>query len=71
MAMGANRVSTANFAGRIGGNQEFIADPADEDTHSLLRKQPDAVSLSDVSIVVPALTLETRLRSDLSQLRST
>lgn len=32
------------FAGRIGGNQEFVADGDDEDTEELLKKQPDAVS---------------------------
>lgn len=35
------RVVDATFAGRVGGNQEFIAD---SDDHSLLERQPDAVS---------------------------
>lgn len=34
------RVATLRFAGRLGGNQEFIASPDDQ---SLLKKQPDAV----------------------------
>ncbi|KAK4505120.1 hypothetical protein PRZ48_003083 [Zasmidium cellare] len=37
-------VADAQFAGRLGGNQEFIADVNDEDAQSLLKKQPDAVS---------------------------
>lgn len=38
-----NAVASAPFAGRIGGNQEFIADPDDEESQELLKKQPDAV----------------------------
>lgn len=34
-------VAQTPFAGRLGGNQEFIADDDDE---SILEKQPDAVS---------------------------
>ena len=37
-------IANAHFAGRIGGNQEFIADPDSDDTQSLLKRQPDAVS---------------------------
>lgn len=36
------RVRTAPFAGRIGGNQEFVASQDD----AILKKQPDAVCLS-------------------------
>ena len=37
-------VAEAPFAGRIGGNQEFVVHPDDEDSKELLKKQPDAVS---------------------------
>ena len=36
-------VATAPFAGRIGGNQEFIASGYDEESEEILKKQPDAV----------------------------
>ena len=36
-------VASAPFAGRIGGNQEFIAIGDDEATEEILKKQPDAV----------------------------
>lgn len=35
-----NQVASAHFAGRIGGNQEFVSE-----SDSLLEEQPDAVSL--------------------------
>ena len=34
---------TAPFAGRIGGNQEFIAAADDESEEAIRKKQPDAV----------------------------
>ena len=37
-------VASAPFAGRIGGNQEFVVSNDD----SILKKQPDAVGNSDV-----------------------
>ena len=37
-------VATAPFAGRIGGNQEFVASGGD----SILKKQPDAVGTNGV-----------------------
>jgi hypothetical protein len=36
-------VTAAPFAGRLGGNQDFIADKHDEDAKRLLKKHPDAV----------------------------
>jgi hypothetical protein len=36
------RLADAQFAGRLGGNQEFIT----SDDSSLLQRQPDAVSLA-------------------------
>ena len=36
-------VRQAPFAGRIGGNQEFVAIAGDEETEALLSRQPDAV----------------------------
>lgn len=38
-------VSTTTFAGRLGGNQAFVADDASESGQMLLSKQPDAVSV--------------------------
>ena len=38
------RVAVATFAGRVGGNQDFITNPDDSD-----EKQPDAVSCVDIS----------------------
>lgn len=38
-------VRRAPFAGRIGGNQEFVAIGNDAESKALLEKQPDAVSL--------------------------
>lgn len=32
-----------HFAGRLGGNQAFIADPNDQSFNRLVKKQPDAV----------------------------
>lgn len=37
-------VNTAQFAGRLGGNQAFIVDQHDDEAAQLLAKQPDAVS---------------------------
>ena len=37
----STRIVDARFAGRLGGNQEFIAKP---DDNGLLKEQPDAVS---------------------------
>ncbi|KAF2158423.1 hypothetical protein M409DRAFT_71658 [Zasmidium cellare ATCC 36951] len=42
-------VADAQFAGRLGGNQEFIADVNDEDAQSLLKKQPDAAPLTSIT----------------------
>lgn len=39
-------VATTKFAGRLGGNQEFIADTTDDDAQSLLKRQADAVSMT-------------------------
>lgn len=36
-------VSSSPFAGRIGGNQEFVVTSEDEDASELLKKLPDAV----------------------------
>ena len=36
-------IASAPFAGRIGGNQEFIATGDDEATEEILKRQPDAV----------------------------
>ena len=41
--MSMHRVASAPFAGRIGGNQEFIATGDDEATEEILKRQPDAV----------------------------
>lgn len=38
-------IRQAPFAGRIGGNQEFIAIGDDEESEAILKKQPDAVWL--------------------------
>jgi hypothetical protein len=43
----SNQVTTARFAGRLSGNQEFIAEPDSEETQSLLKRQPDAVRSPD------------------------
>lgn len=37
-------VATAQFAGRLGGNQAFIVDQHDDEAAQLLAKQPDSVS---------------------------
>lgn len=45
------RSTPLRYAGRLGGNQEFIADLSDPDTQSLLQKIPDAapwLSLRDI-----------------------
>ena len=49
----------ARFAGRIGGNQEFIAD---SDDSSLLKKQPDAVSVK-IDLLRAMLMLQAPLQS--------
>lgn len=36
-------VRQAPFAGRIGGNQEFVTLGDDEESEAILKKQPDAV----------------------------
>jgi hypothetical protein len=38
------KVANTAFAGRIGGNQEFVALNENEESQALLEKQPDAVS---------------------------
>lgn len=37
-------VSSSPFAGRIGGNQEFVVTSDDDDASEVLKKLPDAVS---------------------------
>lgn len=37
-------VTTAVFAGRLGGNQGFVADADSEGDRNLLKRQPDAVN---------------------------
>ena len=36
-------IAQTQFAGRLGGNQEFVVDPNSEDARSLQEKQPDSV----------------------------
>lgn len=43
------------YAGRLGGNQEFVLDPTDPDTASLLKRNPDAA---------PFMSLKTLLSFD-------
>lgn len=38
-------VSSSPFAGRIGGNQDFVVTSHDDDAGEVLKKLPDAVSL--------------------------
>ena len=52
-------VAVTAFAGRLGGNQEFIADHDSDSDKSLLQKQPDAVSCN-----APFLYLTNRLTWD-------
>ena len=52
--VGSTRIVDARFAGRLGGNQEFIAKP---DDNGLLREQPDAVSYPIYACVYTTLTL--------------
>lgn len=40
-------VTSSGFAGRIGGNQEYIIDSQDDDARELLKKQPDAVRITN------------------------
>lgn len=40
-----NAVANTPFAGRIGGNQAFVATDDSEETEEILRKQPDAVCI--------------------------
>jgi hypothetical protein len=44
-------VASSPFAGRIGGNQEFVASGDD----SILKKQPDAVGANDISGLINVL----------------
>lgn len=60
-------VATAPFAGRLGGNQEFIASP---DDRSLLERQPDAVSFLD-KFRAKTDFVHSRHRCDPCQSRST
>ena len=46
-------LADANFAGRVGGNQEFIATSKDS---GLLNQQPDAVSYAVSAYVYTVLT---------------
>ncbi|QIW97353.1 hypothetical protein AMS68_002871 [Peltaster fructicola] len=48
-SMPRSRVANITFAGRLGGNQEFIADPDSEEAQALLKKQPDAAPLRTLS----------------------
>lgn len=40
-------VASAPFAGRIGGNQEFVVSSRDDDAGDVLKKLPDAVIRSN------------------------
>lgn len=43
--MGEMRPNVAVYAGRIGGNQEYILDRDDPDNRSLLEQNPDAAPM--------------------------
>ena len=51
-----DRVRQAPFAGRIGGNQEFVELGDDEESEAILKRQPDAVWPSARSNYGPRLT---------------
>ena len=44
-------IRQAPFAGRIGGNQEFVALGDDEESEAILRRQPDAVRLDEAAVL--------------------
>ena len=48
MATRQQTVSSRPFAGRIGGNQEFVAAPGDEKAEEILKQQPDAAPLLSI-----------------------
>ena len=43
MAVAKGGAAVATFAGRLGGNQQFIADADSDETKPLLKQQADAV----------------------------
>ena len=50
-------VSSAPFAGRVGGNQEFTVTSDDDKAEAILKKQPDAVRDGRMCTTDPELTI--------------
>lgn len=42
-------VASSPFAGRIGGNQEFVVTTSDDDASEVLKKLPDAVRTEQIA----------------------
>jgi hypothetical protein len=50
-------VATRPFAGRIGGNQEFVVHSDSDDADEILKKQPDAVGTVQIRPIYAASLL--------------